>query len=92
MRSNFHLYNKVPALAEQAGWKTMAMWEQVSVFPYLQASELDSYAKSMAMKMVFLPEEKRNWVYEEYMRRQINRLDKEKQALTFPAQIIILRK
>ncbi len=46
----------------------------------------------MTSKMVYLPEDKRKWVYEEYMRRQANRIDKEKQALTFPAQILIFRK
>lgn len=92
MRSNFHLYNKVGGLGESAGWKLLVSWEQVSVFPYLSSSALDSYAKLMTSKMVYLPEDKRKWVYEEYMRRQANRIDKEKQALTFPAQILIFRK
>ncbi len=47
MRSNFHLYNKVDMLGEEIGWKLVAKWEQVSVFPYHSSSALESYAKSM---------------------------------------------
>ena len=47
MRSNFHLYNKVDKLGEEIGWKLVAKWEQVSVFPYHSSSALESYAKSM---------------------------------------------
>lgn len=32
-RSNFHLYKKVPALAEETGWEVMVNWEQNASFP-----------------------------------------------------------
>lgn len=79
-------------MAEEQGWKTVATWEQISIFPYLYASSLEEYAQKMTAGMAFLNEEQRKWVFEEYMRRQKERLDEKKQALTFPAQIVIFRK
>ena len=38
-RSNFHLFNKVPQLAREAGWEVMVGWEQLAPFP---AANFDS--------------------------------------------------
>lgn len=34
-RSNFHLYQKVPALAKEAGWEVLVGWEQNAPFQSL---------------------------------------------------------
>lgn len=62
------------------------------MFPYLYHQSLDSYARGMASKMLFFTPEQREWVYQEYMRRQKQRLEVDHQALTFPAQILIFKK
>lgn len=38
-RSNFHLYKKVPALAEKCGWETVLRWEQNSPFPAISPTD-----------------------------------------------------
>ena len=35
VRSLFHLYNQVPALAQETGWEVVVQWEQNAPFPVI---------------------------------------------------------
>ena len=36
LRNPFHLYGKIPELADQSGWEIMLSWEQNAPFPHTQ--------------------------------------------------------
>lgn len=57
-RSNFHLYQKVPALAEETGWEVVLNWEQNAPFPVLDYHP-DKNKELFHYQINKLPEEQR---------------------------------
>lgn len=83
-RSNFHLYGKIPELAEASGWEVVILWEQNAPFHHFSSDE-------QLLRMM------ENWAKKdpkvfEYHVQQVKETFSKKQNLNFPVQMAVLRK
>lgn len=84
VRTNFHLFNRLPEVAADSGWEVVILWDQNAPYPYFEMTEnlkiLNDYACMMDKDLI------------EYTEQIINQTFKDKKILNFQAQLAILRK
>ena len=84
VRTPFHLYNKLPKLAQQSGWQLILMWQQNAPLPH---TELDNDLKGH-IKLQTSGDEKRM----EWMSERVNEILGAKKVLNFPCQLAIFKR